>query len=614
MVFPNSTLVPSLSRFERLVKPALEHVAYFLATDTLLGPPADLVSLLCTSRTVNELLCFANNSHLYARIFRFKFDSSAVERRLPIGWSSTPCLAVELRKRFAALKRIRRSSVEAFYHLDDLWVAYLMMLESDGRNEAQLFEWAQLPRWVDCVISYRIRASPESGSSWLLDSVGTSISLWLLWMSSNRETVGTEQSRRRNESMRLLCPFVVLAHKFSSAYAPDSHFYIPLCKSVQFLAPGSSGPPPEASKITYYGHRLTLAAPLLTPAALLNFVIRIEAQQDESVLPASISQLPENRVHAISLGLLGPRLTQEDVTDFHYGTRTRAFERHRLRVDSDGEEVQSSKRHDQDWFRLVSCRDLWADDSPLKGIVYPLGTLIGKWNGRILVPDPQAHLNVLVNPRGPTQNVPLYHERLACRFEEHHCLSPDEPLTAPSDAKGWGEDILSAWLPRFLKVERKNDGIEIFDPTTNQHTRYETYRPERSVPYSKPVWDKAQVAQTIWRSQTPALLQENLSDDEYEDVYEYKSSGVRDIIITGETSEREGDAWGHYSFIGRVRQWDGLIVLLRIPKNVADINRGRWIFKGYMHEHNLVGRWRETGTAMNGAGLEGGFVLCKGDE
>lgn len=38
---------------------------------------------------------------------------------------------------------------------------------------------------------------------------------------------------------------------------------------------------------------------------------------------------------------------------------------------------------------------------------------------------------------------------------------------------------------------------------------------------------------------------------------------------------------------------------------------GRWIFKGYVHERSLVGRWRDTATDAQAVGFEGGFVLCQ---
>lgn len=79
-------------------------------------------------------------------------------------------------------------------------------------------------------------------------------------------------------------------------------------------------------------------------------------------------------------------------------------------------------------------------------------------------------------------------------------------------------------------------------------------------------------------------MQEDTEEvDEYEDFVEDLLSGVRDIIITGEvgflpfflscpfidplvqTCERQGEAWGYFSYIGRIRPWDGLVVFLRIP-------------------------------------------------
>jgi hypothetical protein len=76
-------------------------------------------------------------------------------------------------------------------------------------------------------------------------------------------------------------------------------------------------------------------------------------------------------------------------------------------------------------------------------------------------------------------------------------------------------------------------------------------------------------------------------DDNDEDFYETTCTGIRDIIFTGEvrdsscidplisgsdhfakTDTNHGMAWGSYTFLGRVRSWDGLIALVRIPVRV----------------------------------------------
>ena len=61
----------------------------------------------------------------------------------------------------------------------------------------------------------------------------------------------------------------------------------------------------------------------------------------------------------------------------------------------------------------------------------------------------------------------MTHERLACHFEEHHCLRFSEPLLAPACLTGFGgEDVLNAWLPRDLRVVRKAVSISYLSEMT----------------------------------------------------------------------------------------------------------------------------------------------------
>lgn len=48
--------------------------------------------------------------------------------------------------------------------------------------------------------------------------------------------------------------------------------------------------------------------------------------------------------------------------------------------------------------------------------------------------------------------------------------------------------------------------------------------------------------------------------------------GVQDIIFTGITEERHGNAWCHYMYYGRLREWDGLIVLVGVPVSSVSIH------------------------------------------
>ena len=111
-------------------------------------------------------------------------------------------------------------------------------------------------------------------------------------------------------------------------------------------------------------------------------------------------------------------------------------------------------------------------------------------------------------------------------------------------------------------------------------------------------------------------------------------NGVCDIIATGEvrppflpasqhpleadgrhepgkqTLERHGQAWHFYRFYGRIRKWDGLIALVRVP--VEDRGLGIFIFRGYLvGGQNLTGSWRAYASNPNAIPLEGPFIASK---
>ncbi|KAF8442276.1 hypothetical protein L210DRAFT_3477944 [Boletus edulis BED1] len=589
----------------------LDDIALYLAVDPFLGPPVNLSSLLLTCRTLYDHLSIANNCTLYARIFRYKFDCGAIERRLTPRWTSARCLARELRSRFIALQHIKHGNPSLRADREALWKAYLMLLENDGRNAGQLLDWANLRDWVLAAVALRSFPSPTNTchpTSHLSDPMGVSLAMWLLWMTSSKESVAAEAVRVRTALTNAILPFLVRGYQYPSVFAPDTYFYLPLCEEHD-ESPGFSGPLPLVAHIHYLGHKLKLAVPPLTSAALLNFVVRQEAWQDTVPLSPRIASLPATREEATTRDLGTPALTQEDVREFHFHTRTRFFQHDR---------AITSGRLDRDWFRLVACHTPSAVERPLKGILYSLGTLVGTWTGRIFVPDVIAYLNAVTDQRRPAASVPLVQERISCCFEEHHCLSFSEPLIAPPRHDGLGEDVFNAWLPQDFKFTRRTDGLEIFDPSTGKNTWYETYRSDRRSPYSTKACEllsKTSVQEWCHQDASdPAMQQDTEEVDEYEDFVEELPSGVQDIIITGETPARQGEAWGCYSYIGRIRPWDGLVVFLRIPMNDPDRRAGRWIFKGYVHERSIVGRWRDTATDEHVVGFEGGFVLCQEDE
>ncbi|KAF8896693.1 hypothetical protein BD779DRAFT_1497292 [Infundibulicybe gibba] len=605
-----------------------ERIAFYLvASDgTFHGPPKEICRLSLVSRDVYNAINMQNNTRLYARIFRFKFDTAAIERRFSQRWLTPRCLASELVKRFVALKRIRGHRE---FQTDDLWTCYLMLSENDGRNESQLFNWAKLQRYLEQMLVHRLGSSPFS---WYHDPISDALFSWILWMSNSREKL-----RDVNYSHvlgHIMHPFVAIGHHYPKTYAPDPKFHLP-------MHPEHDSEPlyqPRAVEIIHYSHNLTLAVPLVTSAAVLITTLCSEVYQDLNPIQESMHELPADRDTANALDIIGA--TVQDVVEFHSHTRIHDPGRCRpeisLHFDEDqGDESGGSRDeippgnssgYDEDWVRLVSCYNPYGDNPSLRGRVFQIGSLAGSWEGRFLFPDFINHIGATMNPHLHPNSMRLQQRPLYWDLEEHHCLNPDQPIPGGIDEIG-GDDVLNAWLPRGITIHHLEDAIEVFDPNTNHTVRYETFLPQGPVSYSKvgcekleQPWISGDCDGEVSQDDTnPDLGPQNLgasvtyidNDEEYHDTVCHRSSGVSDIIITGKTSQRHGDAWGHFTLVGRVRSWDGLITLLRIPRDPEQRYNGQWIFKGYLHDRNLVGRWRETSTPADMIGFEGGFVVGK---
>ncbi len=187
--------LPTLSAIPHEV---LEHVAFFAATDNLIGPPNGLVPLLTLSRNIHSALSLQSNPLLYARIFAFKFDLAPAIRRLGADTIPASALGEELQRRCILLKRMRArldSKLNPRPHHQKasdailtsiLWMSYLMMLENDGRNEKQLREYAKVDQWLKEFWFDPYGSSLAMGSvradAWPDNHERTSLAMWLFWL------------------------------------------------------------------------------------------------------------------------------------------------------------------------------------------------------------------------------------------------------------------------------------------------------------------------------------------------------------------------------------------------------------------------------------------------
>jgi hypothetical protein len=202
----------------------LEHIAYEVTCLQPLGPPSGLVPLLLTCKAVNDGL-FGNHT-LYARIFRFKFDSSAVRRRT---CDPTPAQYHDQLVLYCTQLRKLRGPVR-----DDcdevLFCAYLMMLENDGRNAAQLAR-AGLDSYLAIFIRTRLLDDRHKSNGWPSDNMASSCALWLVWMTTTEgepyalmlgvfcpnhclsAKLKRESAARRNQIIQMVLPYVLVPYR-----------------------------------------------------------------------------------------------------------------------------------------------------------------------------------------------------------------------------------------------------------------------------------------------------------------------------------------------------------------------------------------------------------------
>lgn len=181
--------------FGSVPQEVLEHIAFFAATQSLIGPPSGLPPLLLTCRSTRQALSLEANPYLYARVFSYKFDTRSVFRRLGSHVNAPQVLANELKKRWIYLKQIRARTGSRIRHPEScqhsqtltelLWLAYLMMIENDGKNEQQLLDYAEMDIWL---MEYWFHDEGASSAThmiiqqaWPIEDEKNSIAMWLFW-------------------------------------------------------------------------------------------------------------------------------------------------------------------------------------------------------------------------------------------------------------------------------------------------------------------------------------------------------------------------------------------------------------------------------------------------
>lgn len=106
----------------------IEHIAFLLAQLSPFDPPKDVFALAFCNKNLKSRILPQCNHRIWAKLFRARFDHAAITRRF--GKQNAEILKDAFIQRTTALNRIRNFDDQPdSVSLQDLWLAYLMLLE-----------------------------------------------------------------------------------------------------------------------------------------------------------------------------------------------------------------------------------------------------------------------------------------------------------------------------------------------------------------------------------------------------------------------------------------------------------------------------------------------------
>ncbi|KAF8574414.1 hypothetical protein K439DRAFT_854639 [Ramaria rubella] len=578
---PSAAFTSSISALEGLPDEILTEIVLNLVASHFLGPPKELIPLIMVSKSVYKKLSMQWNPSLYSSIFQHKFDCQASIERFGEKNGHAKRRTAELARRFGSLRRLRnaRSSLWTIDTLqDDLWTVYIIFLEHEDKNYQQLTDYYEVDQLVFDLLVGDGPFRPISGERIGIDHETRALGAWIFWF-TDKARVAKESIDTRRLVQRALAPIFIAAYNYTSTHAPITSFMIPPTSrqpTPEYLLSGAAVPPlsslpaPAASTFReYFGTDVTLAHPLLSPAALLSCVVRLELDEAEAqvILPEGV---PATRAEATTIGWDNP--TRQD-----YEEKMRPATRF---VDWDSTTHGFSwGRHNHDWERLLRCYDPWKQVTAVTpGVrqVFTRGMLDGEW---VELADV------------PLTDIPIHVHSMMMKFRivEHHHYSRDTMVDFHDISHdGRGDGIFKAWLPKGAHLTLSPELEELLVHVPGKSTTvYKTYNPVSAYHHAK--------------------NEGSYASDEDPGFY---GDGIYDIILTATTDSDYSQAWGPQAYVGRVRAWDGLVVLVQL----ATESENAVVFSGYVHGgQNLVGRWRESNiaTPMEDPGWEGVWSMSK---
>ena len=175
-IIPFTTM--TLSTLLEMPQEILQKIALYATDGSPLGPPAELHSLLLTCKTFKNYLSPQNASELYCSVFGQQFDALVPQCRLgqPVTREN---IALELSRRFSALRISKKASLDEHSLTEALWIAYFMVEDQDTsqKNVQQLVRAG----FRDFLDSYLLNHLYDGSSSWPVMSEQNSLALAVAW-------------------------------------------------------------------------------------------------------------------------------------------------------------------------------------------------------------------------------------------------------------------------------------------------------------------------------------------------------------------------------------------------------------------------------------------------
>ncbi|TFK21540.1 hypothetical protein FA15DRAFT_597697 [Coprinopsis marcescibilis] len=652
---------------DSLPLPLLEEIAFHLVT----GEPADLLRslgylppLLRLSKSVSARLSPSSATNLYARLCRFFLDTAAVSRR----WWSTarePATGGPTRSAYTAhlMNRIQRLFGDPALP-DHLMTTYLLLLENDGRN-LRVLQDVQAYTWVRFLVLKRLWEGREYNDGWPVENVLNTLSLWVLWMLTTDDELRQETDGNREMLVNLVLPFATVPYRYATAYAPPTHFTLPLPNVPIYQTPVSLGTAHGPFPVYYsqpfldpYAPLTVYPPPLSAPAKLL-FLSRRE-----------LTSWP------IPNGIPVRRPAAGEPGEWRHSGPTRAdlveiagWKIAKVRGTTAGDvnlNTATSRDYETEWHRILQCGDIRGEEEEEDrlptahlwrkwslGRVYERGMLTGLWQGYFYMPDEPALLSIARN-RGMASNfgevnMVLATRPLFVRLEEHGYVRG--PGLVEAAAAGSLEGLVKRSTARGMKKwkanakgKRTKRGYRLYLAPRDSEYHAQSQSDEESVQGSMDLdLDEIFTAHELESdldSGSQSEVEGSSMDSDSESAYSVPrpsseeqrkreeavrkrrpcTDGVEDVIVTGLTDLSHSLAWGPYVFYGRVRPWDGLVGLLRMSVAVPpprDGERGldKMFFYGYVHAgRSIVGNWRYVGVDAWAPTMESSFVVSKREE